>query len=96
MRPFEGSQALSGSLILFRPKEIAKVIGELKPKKAPSGDLMLIELPKVICKLFNWIISLGYYPKKWENTYYHNDTEARKRLHNSVILQTNKFITVSV
>jgi len=43
-----------------------KVIGELKPKKAPSGDLMLIELPnsaiEVICKLFNWIISLGYYP----------------------------------
>jgi len=51
---------------------IAKVIGELKPKNVPGGDQitpkMLIELQnsaiEVICKLFNGIITLGYYPKK--------------------------------
>jgi len=60
---------------LFQPKQNAKVIGELKPKKAPGGDQitpkMLIELSnsaiEVICKLFNGIITLGYYPKKWKN-----------------------------
>jgi len=47
-------QIESGSISvppLFQPKEIAKVIGELKPKKAPGGDKitpkMLIELPKL-------------------------------------------------
>jgi len=48
----------------------------LKPKKAPGGDQitpkMLIELPnsaiEVICKLFNGIITLGYYPKKWKKS----------------------------
>jgi len=57
---------------LFQPKEIGKVIGELNPKKAPGGDQItqkiLIELPnsaiEVICKLFNGIITFGYYPKK--------------------------------
>jgi len=57
---------------LFQPKEIAKIIGELIPKKALDGDLItpkiIIELPnsaiEVICKLFNGIISLGYYPRK--------------------------------
>jgi len=33
---------------------------------------MLIELPnsaiEVICKLFNGIITLGYYPKKWKKS----------------------------
>jgi len=61
---------------LFQPKEIAKIVGELKTKKAPGGDRitpkMLIELPnsaiKVICKLFNGIITLGYYPKKWKKS----------------------------
>lgn len=60
----------------FRPNEITKVIRELKPKKAPGGDLittkMLMELPycavEVICKLFNGIISLGYYPSKWKKS----------------------------
>jgi len=57
---------------LFHSKENAKVIGELKPKNAPGGDQiipkMLIELPnsaiEVICKLFDGIITHGYYPKK--------------------------------
>jgi len=57
---------------LFQPKEIGKVIGELKPKKAPCGDKItpkiFIELPnsaiEVICKLFNGTKTLGYYPKK--------------------------------
>jgi len=61
---------------LFQPKEIAKVIGELKPKMAPGGDQitpkMLIELPNSaiedICKLSNGIITLGYYPKKWKKS----------------------------
>ncbi|KAH8342543.1 hypothetical protein KR084_004423, partial [Drosophila pseudotakahashii] len=59
--------------IQFQTNEVAKVISEqLKPKKAPGGDLitakMLIELPncavEVICKLFNGITRLGYFPKK--------------------------------
>jgi len=33
---------------------------------------MLIELPnsaiEVICKIFNGIITLGYYPKKWKKS----------------------------
>jgi len=57
-------------------KEIAKVIWELKPEKAPGGDQitpkMFIELPnsaiEVISKLFNGIITLGYYSKKWEKS----------------------------
>jgi len=61
---------------LYQPKEISKVIGELKPKKTPGGDQitpkMLIELPNsdvdVICKLFNGIITLGNYPKKWKTS----------------------------
>ncbi|KAH8269777.1 hypothetical protein KR018_003553, partial [Drosophila ironensis] len=60
----------------LRPNEIEKVIRGLKPKKAPGGDLltpkMLIELSKcaidVICKLFNGIINLGYFPKKWKKS----------------------------
>ncbi|KAH8355802.1 hypothetical protein KR084_003316, partial [Drosophila pseudotakahashii] len=63
--------------IQFQPNEVAKVISEqLKPKKAPGGDLitakMLIELPncavEVICKLFNGITRLGYFPKKWKKS----------------------------
>jgi len=62
---------------LFQPKEIAKVIGELKPKKAPGVDQitpkMLIELRnsaiEVICKLFNKIITLDYYPKNGKNLF---------------------------
>jgi len=71
---------------LFQPKENAKVIGELKPKKAPGGDLITSKV----------IIELPNFKKENEKIYYHNDTEARKRPHNSVILQTNKFIIVSV
>ncbi|KAH8265025.1 hypothetical protein KR026_007097, partial [Drosophila bipectinata] len=60
----------------FWPNEIEKVIRELNPKKAPGGDLltpkMLIELPKcaieVVCKLFNGIINLIYFPKKWKKS----------------------------
>ncbi|KAH8266730.1 hypothetical protein KR018_000782, partial [Drosophila ironensis] len=60
----------------FRPNEIEKVIRGLKSKKAPGGDQltpkMLIELPKcaidVVCKLFNGIINLGYFPKKWKKS----------------------------
>jgi len=67
---------------------MAKVIGELKPKKAPGGDQitpkMLIELPnsavEYICKLLS---------EKMEKIHYHYDTKAWKRPHNSVILQTN-------
>ena len=61
----------------LRSSEIAKVIKEqMKPKKAPGYDLitqkMIIELPNcaicLICKLFNAIIRLGYFPNKWKKS----------------------------
>ncbi|KAH8351710.1 hypothetical protein KR084_002975, partial [Drosophila pseudotakahashii] len=63
--------------ILFQVPEISYVVRkQLKPKKAPGGDLitpkMIIELPNcavdAICKLFNGITRLGYYPKKWKKS----------------------------
>ncbi|KAH8360927.1 hypothetical protein KR084_008897, partial [Drosophila pseudotakahashii] len=65
------------SPILFQVPEISNVIRkQLKPKKAPGGDLitpkMIIELPNcavdAICTLFNGITRLGYYPKKWKKS----------------------------
>jgi len=48
----------------------------MKPKKAPRCDLitqeMIIELPNcaisLICKLFNAITTIGYFPKKWKKS----------------------------
>ena len=61
--------------IVFRPKEITKIIKDnLSPKKSPGCDLitpeMIIQLPhsavRYITKLFNAITKLGYFPQRWK------------------------------
>lgn len=78
----------------FRPYENTKVMWQRKPKQGPDGDLitteMILLLPycaiEVTWKLYNGIGGL----------YYHNDTKARERSHDSVTLQTNNFIIIPV
>lgn len=63
-----------GNTLFFTPRMVARVIGKLKPKKAPGPDkitnMVLRHLPSrtvaAVTRLYNGILRTGHFPDEWK------------------------------
>lgn len=77
----ESVQQIAGSVLpqddipLIRPKELAKIIKDQKPRKAPGKDkirnILLKNLPRkgmiVLTKIINACLRFSYFPNQWKH-----------------------------